>query len=250
LQVHSKKKYYEPLRNAIQDVNRTAKAKFTKVVAFYNSRIQYLQATNTYPDSVKFYRNKINTVTQLYEQDPDVSAMIDSLIAITKQKPVFSINIAGASSIAFDSSNVSTAMLGRAGAWITMMGAFPLDKGPIKKNYINILACARYLADNTTFDAANNRVLSHSVDVGGKLEFEIGKFTFSGEGLYRFNSTLTNQSSLRANGLLRYRVLDAFYLTASFGQNFGGSNNLITMFGINWGINSGNEVLGTSAPSR
>ncbi|MFT4071156.1 MAG: hypothetical protein QM654_04450 [Dysgonamonadaceae bacterium] len=160
-----------------------------------------------------------------------------TLKEILARKPVFAIDGALGYNTFFLDNKFSENHFGRLGVWLTLNYAQPLDKGGSAKNYFNLYAIGRYLSDGTTIENGNYKKVDN-YDVGGKIEFELKKISIGYEYIYRVNNI---SNTFRSNGLLKYKVSDQVFLTGAFGKNFGDSNNLISLLGINWGFSTGNE---------
>jgi hypothetical protein len=179
-----------------------------------------------------------------FENDSELIKHEQSVQEILARRPMFAIEGAIASNAAFDNNDFSTKRLGRVGGWLNLAYAVSLNThdAVVKKNYLNAVITTRYLSDHNQ-RSTNGFVIQNLFDSGGKLELEIDKFSISGEYLYRWNSTDKTKNSFRASGLLKYKIKDDLYLTSAFGRNFGDRNNLISQFGISWGIGTGNEKI-------
>jgi hypothetical protein len=156
---------------------------------------------------------------------------------IVNQKPIFSLDIAGAYAIYGIGDSVWKS--GRSGIWTTLSSYIPLaiGKDEINKNYFNLNFSLRYLFDNYKKDIKGVISKNTSLDIGGKLAFEFNQFSFGIESLYRFNNGVANSQN-RTLGMLSYKVSDNIYITGAFGKNFDRPNKLISLFGLNWGFGS------------
>ena len=153
-----------------------------------------------------------------------------------EQKPVFAIDYAIAYNTFFTNNDISTQQFGRFGTWLTFNLALKLNED--NTNYLNIYAIGRYLQDGASRDSLGAYTLQTFYDFGGKVEFELSKFSLGFEYIYRSNNSI---ETYRATGQLKYRISDNLFLTGAFGKNFGDSNNLVSLLGINWGFSTGNE---------
>ncbi|MEE1962012.1 hypothetical protein V1387_04890 [Allomuricauda taeanensis] len=151
-------------------------------------------------------------------------------------KPIFQIDGAIAYGILFEENNINSATLNRFGAWLTPELSLPINsekKGSKTNNYINVFAVIRYVEDGFTSNSDN---LFYR-DFGGKIEFEVGKFNFGYEYIKRNGST----ESERSVGNIKFLINKDVSLTGGFGKDFSSDENLVTLFGINWGLNFGNN---------
>ena len=159
------------------------------------------------------------------------------LAEILKRRPVFAVDGAVGYNNFFLNNNFSNSHFGRFGAWLTLNYSQVLDKKNKDKNYFNVYALGRYIADGTVFKNDQYNI-QNFYDCGGKIELEFKKISLAYEYIYRVND---NTSTFRSNGLLKYKISDQLVLTGAFGKNFGDTHNLISLLGINWGLSSGSE---------
>ena len=89
---------------------------------------------------------------------------------------------------------------------------------------------SRYIEDEFNL---NENILYYR-DIGGKLEFEIGKFSLGYEYIDRNGSI----DKVRSVGTIKYLINNNLSLNGGFGKDFSLEENLVTLFGINWGINT------------
>jgi len=160
-------------------------------------------------------------------------------------RPIFSMDIAFASSTAFADNNFSNSKSYRTGGWITLAYNQPLvSSKKVKedienliecKNYLNAYFLFRLLKENKTKDF-KAFVKQDLVDLGGRLEFEFNKFSFSVESIKRINNKDKNLNTSRTVGIIQYKIAKDLLLLGTFGKDFGDINNLVTLFGINWGF--------------
>ncbi|MCD0470799.1 hypothetical protein [Flavobacterium sp. JAS] len=155
-------------------------------------------------------------------------------------KPIFKVDVAGAYSDLFTDNSVNSGTVNRLGAWLT--GEFSLiinedDEQSSTNNYINLLITSRYIEDG--FNSTNGIDFSTNYyrDFGGKISMDLGKFSFAYEYINRNGSI----SSKRSVGNISFAINKDITLTGGFGKDFNTTDNLLTLFGINWGMNFGNS---------
>jgi len=179
------------------------------------------------------YNEVVLRVSTLFSEREDVAPLKEVL----KTRPVLAIDGAVAGSIMFVDNDFSSHQPGRTGAWLTLSFAQGLNKQ--NTNYFNMYAVGRYLSERSVRDATGNfRVVAH-YDLGGRMELEFNNFSLGYEYIYRVSDGKNN--TFRSTGMLRYHLAENIYLTGAFGKNFGDSNNLVSLLGINWGLSTGNE---------
>jgi hypothetical protein len=180
---------------------------------------------------------------QAFSDDQSIQLQEDRLKKLLAVKPVFQVDIAVAGSLGFRNNTFSDHHGHRTGIWTTMAlnvplsGTKDLEKWIANKNYMNFYVAFRYLQEKKTTDFIAF-FPSHSIDLGGRFEMQFDQFSASVESLHRFEQKGTVHDSNRTVGILQYRLRDQLYLTGSFGKNFGSVNNLVALFGMNWGFGS------------
>lgn len=160
----------------------------------------------------------------------------NNLSEASLQKPIFAIDFAIAYSTFFTNNDYSTKKFGRFGTWITLNHAEKLSSD--NSSYLNLYAIGRYLRDGTYKDDVGDFYLQTFFDFGGKIEFELNKFSIAYEYIQRSNNSIKTS---RSTGQIKYKISDNLLLIGAFGENFGNNNNLVSMLGLNFGILSGNE---------
>lgn len=154
-------------------------------------------------------------------------------------KPIFKLDGALAYSNLFKENSTDGGTVSRFGSWLT--GEFNLilnedDETSTTNNYMSVLAIARYIEDGFNMEVADTYTTSYYRDFGGKVNFEFGKFTFGYEYVKRNGSI----SSERSVGTISFALDKNISLTGGFGKDFQVTDNLLAIFGINWGLNLGN----------
>jgi hypothetical protein len=168
----------------------------------------------------------------------------DKLSEIMKRKPVLALDGAVAYNNFFLNNDFSQSHFGRFGAWMTLSISKGIQKSTSSNRYFNLYAIGRFISDGTEMKD-NQYVIKSFIDAGGKVELEFQRISFGYEYIYRSNEEV---NTYRSSGLLKYKISDQLFLTGAFGKNFGKSDNLISMLGINWGLNTGNEKVSVVKP--
>lgn len=184
------------------------------------------------------YRDKVQKIVDNFEKDEELLKSEEYLRQQACVRPVFALDAAFAYSTFFLDNSFSKQHFGRLGAWTVLNYSVVIDKKPVPRNYLNFYAIARYMQDGTVADTLGNYSTTSLFDLGGKAEVELNKLSVSGEYIYRSGD---QEETFRAAGMVRYQVRQSIALTATFGRNFGKEENLITLFGLNFGLDSGNE---------
>jgi len=215
---------------------KSANSKLIKFIRERDNRLQnYINDPLLASENPTLYHQKVK---EFFEQDEDSKkGEENSLMDILARKPVFAIDGALGYNTFFFDNKFSENHFGRFGSWLTLNYAQHLNKDCSKMNYFNLYAIGRYLSDGTTLENGKYKKVDN-YDFGGKIEFEFKKISIGYEYIYRVNNI---SNTFRSNGLLKYKISDQLFLTGAFGKNFGDSNNLISLLGINWGLSTGNE---------
>lgn len=163
---------------------------------------------------------------------------LHSLLAI---KPLFAVDLAGAGSWGYKDNSYNSKQGYRTGIWGTLAFSYPLqgntdiEKMIANKNYVNVYATGRYMSEDSTADF-KTFINQHLLDIGGRFELEFNKFSMSFETIHRINQLASKLNTNRNVGILQYKINDKLFLSGTFGKNFGSVNNLIALFGVNWGL--------------
>jgi hypothetical protein len=187
------------------------------------------------------YQAKVQELVDAFENDPGLIAAEESLQEQIAVKPVFAVDLAFAYSMFFLENTISKQHFGRLGIWTTVNYSAPLVKDPVPTSYFHVYGIFRYLQDGTTMDSTGSFSRVSNLDFGGKAELEIKNLNLALEYIYRQEEDATG-NNYRAVGSLSYRLSNSVAITAAFGRNFGEKYNLITLFGMSFGFNSGNET--------
>ena len=160
-------------------------------------------------------------------------------------RPIFNVDIALAASTAFGSNNFRNRESYRTGGWITLAYYQPLlsakkineDINNLLqcKNYLNVFFLFRALKENRTRDFKTFEK-KNLIDFGGRAELEFNRFSASLEYVKRAYKDDKSLNSKRTVAILQYRINDELFLVGTFGKDFGEIENLITLFGLNWGF--------------
>ena len=142
-------------------------------------------------------------------------------------KPIFTIDLAGATAGSSPTNSYDDLQSSRWAIWTS------LNWRP-KGNDFYITVLGRYIGNNRFAGYTDN---SNLIDVGTRANYDIGKFSASLEYLQRFDLDATGSTSdNRLAAIGSYQLSDKFYLTATFGKDFSGVNNMIAMAGVNFGF--------------
>ncbi|APY07080.1 hypothetical protein BWZ20_01630 [Winogradskyella sp. J14-2] len=155
-------------------------------------------------------------------------------------KPIFRLDFAAGYSTMFKENSISSGTANRIGAWLTSETSLILNEGSDAKtnNYFNLFLTARYVEDGFNINTNDDYFTTYYRDFGGKLDFEFGKLTFGYEYISR-SGTFTSERSV---GNIMYSINKDISISGGFGKDFSVTDdNLLTIFGIHWGLNTGNS---------
>lgn len=152
-------------------------------------------------------------------------------------KPLFQLDAAYATSVAFTNNTYANRRFNRSGVWLTatFQGlSFKKDRS----DNLALMLLGRLIWDNALKDTAKN-VFQETTgyDLGARLDYTVGKFNLSVEHLNRIYSDKSLNTN-RTVAIIQYKLNTNLYLMGTFGQNFGNFNNVFTLLGINWGFGS------------
>ncbi|WP_136582873.1 hypothetical protein [Psychroserpens sp. NJDZ02] len=148
-------------------------------------------------------------------------------------KPVFRLDGAIGYSVLFKENEVNTATANRFGAWLTADVAVQLNS----QSYLHFYGIGKYVDDGFNIDNAGLYSNQYFWDYGGKVELELKKLKFSYEYLMRS----IDSEQFRSVGNITYQVNNNISVTGGFGKDFPSDNNLVTILGINWGLDLGED---------
>ena len=165
--------------------------------------------------------------------DASSSGELDAIDVVRKEyadlilKPIFTIDLAGATAGSSATNSYNDLQSSRWGIWAS------LNWRP-KGNDFYVTVLGRYIGNNRFAGYTNN---SNLVDIGARANYDIGKFSASFEYLQRFDLVSTSTTvDNRLAAIGSYQLSDKFYLTATFGKDFSNVNNMIAMAGVNFGF--------------
>lgn len=149
--------------------------------------------------------------------------------------PLFQLDFSVAYSQAFPNNSTSNSRFNRLAGWLTGALNFPINSA--HSDYLSVMGMYKLIGDNLLTDTTHNIYQRESAnDIGGKLSITMSDFSIGFEGIWRTYTNDKSFNSHRAVGFIQYKVNQNIYLTGSFGQNFGSSNNLFTLLGVNFGF--------------
>ena len=201
------------------------------------------EALNQETDLVRRRKLQQELTDKVWPVSKNIASSINRIV---NQKPLFSWNVAAAYSVyGIDNSHFET---GRTGIWTTLASFVPFGKreGDVPLNYLNLLVYSRYMHDAFMLDPDNLVVSSNSIDLGGKIGFQVSRVSLAWEYIKRDYRKGALGSSNRNVGIVSYRLNNNLYINGTFGEDFGPVEKIVTLFGINWGF--GEEKVDLPSP--
>ncbi len=160
--------------------------------------------------------------------------LVESFVNNPKNiKPNFRLDGAIGYSILFKENDINSSTANRFGSWLTADVALGLSK----ERYLHLLAIGKFIDDGFQLDANGMYTSNTFWDYGAKVELEVNKFKFSYEYLKRSG----DEDQFRSVGNITYQLNSNFSLVGGFGKDFPVDDNLVSILGINWGLNSGEK---------
>lgn len=148
-------------------------------------------------------------------------------------KPYFRLDGAVGYSLLFKENEVNTSTADRFGAWLTADFAIQFNS----KSYLHVYGIGKYVDDEFNINTDGSYFSENFWDYGGKIELELEKLKFSYEYLKRDGFG----DQFRSVGNITYQVNKKISITGGFGKDFPADDNLVSILGINWGLDLGEE---------
>ncbi|MCF6130900.1 hypothetical protein [Flavobacterium wongokense] len=184
----------------------------------------------------KWNKAKIDEMSKDPAYIKESSAVYDANEELENLKPFLSLDVAAAYDTFFMNEFSGKANFGRFGAWATLNENITLGG---EKNYICLYQYARFLVDKMTYDAASmSYTRTEDTDIGAKVELQFNRLSFG----YEYIKRTKQEDNYRSVGNIKYKLTDQLVLNGGFGKNFEGSDNLVSIIGIKWGITTNNAI--------
>jgi len=195
----------------------------------------YLDAGDSFMKKFPQYAGSFNNSAELVGNYFDESSkkVLDFVFNPKNIKPLLRIDGAVAYSVLFKDSNIDSNTARRIGAWLSLDLALQFSE----KNYIHLLAIGKYMDDGFNINPEGYFTISFW-DYGGKVEFDINKFKLSYEYLAREGFG----EQYRSVGNITYQLSKKMSIVGGFGKDFPEEDNLVTILGINWGLDLGEST--------
>ncbi len=162
--------------------------------------------------------------------------LVESFVNNPKNiKPNFRLDGAVGYSILFKENDINSSTANRFASWLTADVAL----GMSKDRYLHLLAIGKYIDDGFQLDANGMYTSTTFWNYGAKIELEIDKLKFSYEYLKRSGDGVDDL--FRSVGNISYQLNSQFTLVGGFGKDFPEDDNLVSILGVAWGLNSGEQ---------
>lgn len=161
------------------------------------------------------------------------------LDAIFKVKPLVSIDGAVAYSHSFENDDFSSDKPNRFGAWFTLDYNQPLEKDITNyNNYFSIYLFSRYMNEKNIYDVETLKYYNKDFfDLGVKFQLQFDRLSFA----YEYIKRTGDGADYRSVGSVNFKINENIAIEGGFGRNFQDKDNLVTIFGLRWGLNLNNE---------
>lgn len=154
----------------------------------------------------------------------DIKKKSDSLTE-SLNKPLWAVDLAAAVGGSSETNSYKD-MVYRWSAWLT--GSYQVGK------LISVNVQTRYISNEEMDEPGEEAEL---FDGGARLNFDLNeKVSIAAEYLQRFGLSDSDYSENRFSALFNFRLIDNMYATATFGKNFGDTDNIIVMGGLAFGL--------------
>lgn len=164
----------------------------------------------------------------------DITKNAETFQKILNRKPALALDVAAAYNHRFLSNEFNNNGFGRLGIWSTLSASTFLDKRPSSYNYVNLYGFFRYLRDGSLpIPTSDSNDRFNAFDIGVKAELEFEKLVVG----YEYISRSGDIEGYRSAGSIKYQIFQDIFVTGTFGNNFAEQDDLITFFGIQWGVN-------------
>jgi hypothetical protein len=190
------------------------------------------------------YNNKQKEFINKRIDENSISAGFDARMQeVIQRKPALALDFAIGYNHRYYNNEFDNNGFGRLGAWSTLAGSFFLSKKKYNQDYLNLYGFFRYLkeGDNRVISAMANDEFD-AFDLGVKAELEFKKITIG----YEYINRSGDLEGYRSVGNIKYKAFDNVYLTGTFGNNFEEQDDLVTLFGIQWGFNNPIQSIGVT----
>lgn len=207
--------------------------------------VYLIQAPNTFAAEVFKNLSKIlsDKTIGIEQKLKKKATKVEALIAKEDQDyRGFYLEFSSALALDFQDSKFNNSYINKWGVWLT-------PSYRTKSDQFEFLGVVRYLEN--TIVATNSE--TQNIDAGAKIAFQTGRFSLSGEAIFRFQNVTSSISSafetthseeniedLKAVLTLEYKLTDSLLLTYTFGQNFDQNTeingNVVSTIGLNYDL--------------
>ena len=189
-----------------------------------------------YPKVAKTYKSEEDLLKDYFDQSCGVAS--DFVFNQENIKPIFRLDGALGYSYLFKENDVNASTANRFASWLTADVAFKFNDA----RYIHILAIGKYVDDGFQRNEQGLFFTENFWDYGAKIEMELDRFSFSYEYLERSG----DGAQFRSVGNITYQINKTMSITGGFGKDFPLGDNLISLIGVNWGLNAGEKPFGAN----
>ena len=201
-----------------------------------------------YADTLQKYRLARTAYIKEQEANEGVNreTYSNEIQDIINRKPAIAVDLAAAYNHRFIDDAFDSNGFGRFGVWSTAAVSLFLDKDQTSNNYVNIYGFLRYLHEKNDIVPGASLDPYNAFDIGIKGEVEFDKLSVG----YEYINRSGDLEGYRSAGTIRYQVMDNIFITGSFGNNFEKQDDVISLFGIQWGFNHPLQSIGIPSPTN
>ena len=191
-------------------------------IAFLNTNPEYkMQYSNSDKLLEAYFKGRCARINNFYLNRKNI-------------KPIFRLDGALGYSVLFQENDVDASTANRFGSWLTADLAIKFTD----QNYLHAYGIGKYIDDGFVIGDDGTFGTASFWDYGGKIELELERFKFSYEYLRREG----NGEQFRSVGNITFQLSQTMSITGGFGKDFPQEDNLVSLIGINWGLNLGEEA--------
>ncbi len=177
-------------------------------------------------------RRPVDEVDKLLEEDEEYQAAL----AGVQRQPLLLLDVAYAYSNAFADNKYANRRFHKSGFWATLTANAQFKA---TDHFLSFIVLGRITNDNVLKDTAKLVFEEdRAIDYGGKLEYNLKRFSLSVEYVKRSYNDISAIDTERTVGILQYKISNQLYVMGTYGKNFGNINNVFALLGLNWGFGS------------
>ncbi len=205
-----------------KDFETNKKAYEASAIAFLNNNPAYKRQYSTSDKLLEaYFKGRCARINNFYLNKKNI-------------KPIFRLDGALGYSVLFKENDVDASTANRFGSWLTADLAIKFTD----QNYLHAYGIGKYIDDGFVVENDGTFGTTAFWDYGGKIELELERFKFSYEYLRREG----DGEQFRSVGNITFQLNQTMSITGGFGKDFPQDDNLVSLIGVNWGLNLGEKA--------